>query len=242
MTTDSDFSPASIEELERAAREDARASVRTCIASGDEKPKAELLRFVLGPDGVVTPDLAARLPGRGLWVSCSREALEKAAKKNAFAKAAKRAVSVPADLAARIEAGLKQRALEGLGLARRAGALIAGHDKVEQALKQRRSAIAALLEAADGSPRERAKLRALAPGIAVLDDADAAEMQAACGTLGPLVHGVLLKTGVAEKILADWQRWRGFCGGAALHLPAGWDNQERPGRTASSSGPISERE
>lgn len=238
--TDSDYSPASIEEFERAAREDARALTRTCIASGEEKPKSELLRFVVSPAGDVTPDLATRLPGRGLWVSCDRAALEKALKKGAFAKAAKRAVTVPPDLADRVEQGLKQRALEGLGLARRAGALIAGHDKVEQTLRLRGAGIAALLEAADGSARERAKLRGLAPAVPVLDDASAAEMQAACGTLGPLVHGVLLKTGVADKILADWQRWRAFVGRAALHLPAGWDNQERPDRTGSSDGRKSE--
>jgi hypothetical protein len=238
--TDSDFSPASIEEFERAAREDARAVSRTCIASGEEKPKAALLRFVVSPDGVVTPDLVARLPGRGLWLSCDRAALERTLKKSGFAKAARRAVTTPPDLAAQVETGLKRRALEALGLARRAGVLIAGHDKVEQAMRQRPSALAALIEAADGSPRERAKLRALAPVLPVLDDVAAAEMQAACGTLGPLVHGVLLKSGAADKILADWQRWRAFCGRPALHLPAGWDNQERPAGTVSSEGRKSE--
>jgi predicted RNA-binding protein YlxR (DUF448 family) len=240
--TDYDLTPATIQELERAAREDARATTRLCIATHTEQPKAALLRFVLSPEGTVTPDAAARLPGRGLWVGCDRAALERAIKKGGFAKAAKRAVHVPPDLPAAVEQGLRRRALEGLGLARRAGALIAGRDKVEQALRQRSAAIAAVIEAADASPREAAKLRALAPGLPVLDDAAAAEMQAACGTPGPLVHGVLLKSGVTEKILADWRRWRAFCGRAALHLPAGWDNQERPARTVSSEGCKSERE
>jgi predicted RNA-binding protein YlxR (DUF448 family) len=239
--TDSDFSPASIEEFERAAREDARAVARTCIATGEEKPKAALIRFVIALDGALTPDLGERLPGRGLWVSADRAALEKAVKRNAFAKAAKRAVAVAPDLPARVAEGLRRRALDGLGLGRRAGALIAGRDKVEQALRQRGRDIAALIEATDGSPRERSKVRGLAPvGIALLDEVEAADLQAICGTLGPLVHGVLLKTGVTEKILADWQRWRAFEGRPALHLTAGWDNQERPAGPASVPGQASE--
>ena len=94
---------------------------RRCIATGDHAPKTGLIRFVVGPEGEVVPDLLNRLPGRGIWVSADRAALEKAAGKGLFSRAAKAAVKVPDGLVARVEQALAARVVELISLARRAG-------------------------------------------------------------------------------------------------------------------------
>ena len=130
---------------------------RRCIVSGDSGPRGGLIRFVIGPDGAVVPDLAGKLPGRGIWVSSNRAALEKAVKKRLFARAARAPVTAPADLAAQVEAGLVRRLIETIALARKAGEAVAGYEKVREWLA--REEAAALVQAADGSERGRAKLR-----------------------------------------------------------------------------------
>ena len=130
---------------------------RRCIVSGDSGPRGGLIRFVIGPDGAVVPDLAGKLPGRGIWVSSNRAALEKAVKKRLFARAARAPVTAPADLAAQVEAGLVRRLIETIALARKAGEAVAGYEKVREWLA--RGEAAALVQAADGSERGRAKLR-----------------------------------------------------------------------------------
>jgi len=91
-----------------------------------------MIRFVVGPEGDVVPDLARRLPGRGLWVKAERSAVERAVAKNLFARAARASVKPAADLAERVEWLLLERALADLGRARRAGRAVAGFVKVEQ--------------------------------------------------------------------------------------------------------------
>ncbi len=101
----------------RAHRTKAQADrERRCIVSGEVVPEEKLIRFVAGPGGVVVPDLARKLPGRGLWVTANREAVTTAAKKGAFSRAAKAKLSAPADLADQVERLLTQRVLDGLGL------------------------------------------------------------------------------------------------------------------------------
>ena len=132
------------------------APERRCIATGETRPKAELIRFVAGPDGEVVPDLAGRLPGRGLWVTANREAIEKAVKKGLFAKAARMRLDVAPDLADRVEELLARRAGEALGLAKKAGALVSGFEKVMAALTE--GDLACLVEARDGAADGRRKL------------------------------------------------------------------------------------
>src|SRR3954462_5309740 len=95
---------------------------RRDIVSGEVMPEARLIRFVAGPDGQVVPDLSATLPGRGMWVEATREAVEAAAKRGAFARAAKTKLAADPKLADLVEALIARRCLERLGLARRAGA------------------------------------------------------------------------------------------------------------------------
>ncbi len=109
-----------------------------------------------GPDGQVVPDLARKLPGRGLWVAADRASLETAAKKGLFARAAKAKVQAPPDLANLVESLLKRRLLSGLGLARRAGDLTSGFEKVSAAITAGKAAW--LIEASDGAADGRRKL------------------------------------------------------------------------------------
>ena len=116
-----------------ATRADARE--RRDIVSGEVLPGHRLLRFVAGPDGVVVPDVAAKLPGRGLWVEASRDAVNKAVAKKLFARAAKAQVTAAADLSDRAEKALVTRMLGDLGIARRSGQLVLGFDNVLRGLE-----------------------------------------------------------------------------------------------------------
>ena len=129
---------------------------RRCIATMESRPQGEMIRFVLSPDGQVTPDLAARLPGRGAWVTASRDAIDLAVKKGAFARAFKAQAKTAADLPVQVESLLAKRALEGLGLAKRAGDLILGFEQVREAV--RKAAPACLIEAVDGAEDGREKV------------------------------------------------------------------------------------
>lgn len=146
---------------EPGAREQGTSTpVRRCIASGELRPKAELIRFVADPDGIVVPDLAGRLPGRGLWLLPRREYLERACARNLFARAAKTPLRVPEDLPARVEALLSRRCLELIGIAKRAGQAVSGYERVASLLAS--GGVAVLLAAVDTAEDGRRKLRAAA--------------------------------------------------------------------------------
>ena len=129
---------------------------RKDLVSGQVMDEACLIRFVPGPNGQVFPDLGRKLPGRGLWVAANREAVDTAAKKGLFARAAKAGVKAAPDLSDQIERILMKRCLDQLGLARREGVLISGFEKCHAALKTGRAAW--LIEASDGSEDGRTKL------------------------------------------------------------------------------------
>ncbi len=133
---------------------------RRDLVSGEVMDESRLIRFVAAPDGGVAPDLAARLPGRGLWVEARRESVETAARKNLFARAARARLTVPADLADQVERLLARRCLDLLGLARREGVLISGFEKAAAAIRAGQAAW--LIEAADGSADGRGKLLSIA--------------------------------------------------------------------------------
>jgi predicted RNA-binding protein YlxR (DUF448 family) len=124
--------------------------VRTCIVTGQEATPERMIRFVVGPQGEVVPGLARKLPGRGLWVRAERAAVEQAMARKAFAKAARAAVSAPADLAERVERLLLVRVLEDLSRARRAGRAVSGFVKVEQMIGRGRAGLLIVASEADG--------------------------------------------------------------------------------------------
>lgn len=155
------------------------APQRRCIVSGEVQPKEKLLRFVVSPDGEIVVDLDQTLGGRGLWLSARRDMVETAVAKKAFVRAARRQVVVPADLAERIESFLTRRCLDALGLARRAGLVTGGFEKVRAVAREGRLAL--LLEASDGAEDGRRKLQALAPAVRMIDDLSSAQLAAALG-------------------------------------------------------------
>ena len=131
---------------------------RRDIVSGEVMPEERLIRFVAGPGGAVTPDLARKLPGRGLWVAADRASVETAARKSLFARAAKARLTARPGLADQVETLLLKRLLSGLGLARKAGELIFGFEKVLAAVAGGKAAF--LVEAVDGAQDGRRKLLA----------------------------------------------------------------------------------
>lgn len=151
---------------------------RRCIATMESRPQSQMIRFVLSPDGEVTPDLAARLPGRGAWVVSTRAGLEAAIKKGAFARAFKGRAKTSPDLAALVEQLMARRALEQLGLAKRAGDLILGFEKVREAIRSARPGC--VIEASDGAQDGRGNVLALlraahGPDRDLIPDPDQAE-------------------------------------------------------------------
>lgn len=129
---------------------------RKCIVTGESQPKAGLIRFCLSPEGMMVPDVLSRLPGRGIYVTASREALDKAIAKGLFARAAKQPVTLAPDMLALIEAQLVRRVTDYISMARKAGEAICGFEKVKDWLNKDRAAI--LIQASDGSERGKEKL------------------------------------------------------------------------------------
>ena len=129
---------------------------RSCAVTRRVLPESELIRFVAAPDGSVVADLKAKLPGRGVWVGLHRSSVAEAVRKKVFARALKAEVRAASDLAEQVAARLKEAALGRLGLARKAGAAVAGFAKVEAAVA--RDGLAALLTAADAAEDGRRKM------------------------------------------------------------------------------------
>jgi predicted RNA-binding protein YlxR (DUF448 family) len=179
------------------------AGCRRCIASGESKPREALLRFVVGPDGALVPDLGESLPGRGLWVSAERAALTKACDRGLFARAARRPIAVAPDLIDEVEGQLTARALDLLGLARRAGGLVTGFDQVRRTLAAGRAAV--LIEASDGARHGRARLGALARDIPVIAHFDGAALSRSVGR-DNVVHAALAPGRLADRFVRESAR------------------------------------
>ncbi len=187
---------------------------RRCIASGQVRPKEELLRFVAGPDGWIVPDLSGRLPGRGLWLTPRRDMMKKACERNLFAKAAKAPVRVPDDLIGQVDRLMASRCLELLGLARRAGAAVAGYEKAASWLAAGKAG--ALFQAVDAAEGGRRKLRALAraagPHVPVVELFTAEELGRALGR-GAAVHVAVAPAGILARLTRETARLSALRGG-----------------------------
>lgn len=181
---------------------------RRCIVSGEIVPADRLIRFVADPDGKIVPDVAARLPGRGAWVTASRAAITEAVQKKLFARALKVPVTAGDDLATRTEKSLVARILGDLGLARRAGNLVLGFDNVLRMLDSARPP-ALLIEAKDGAGDGKRKLysaahaRGLKP--VVIESLDSAELGLALGREN-VIHAAVHPGGLAERLMLDSRR------------------------------------
>ena len=176
-----------------------------------------MIRFVLAPDRRVVPDLAGRLPGRGMWLSARADVLQAAHARAAFARAARGPVAVPPDLAAMVEAGLARRIAEFLGLARRAGQAVGGFQKAREWLQSGR--VALMVQACDASHAERARLLAGAGELRVTAPLSATALGAAFGR-DHLAHVAVAPGRLAEAIWGDCARLAGVTGRAEAGWPA----------------------
>ena len=196
---------------------------RRCIVTGEVLSETHLIRFVVGPDGNAVPDLAAKLPGRGMWVSADRKILARAVAKNYFSKSAKQSVKADADLPDRIEALLVQRMSSDLGLARRAGELILGFDQVTRSFEEK-SRIAAIIEASDGAADGRRKLLGAAHSrgleFTMIDVLSIDELSLALGR-DNVVHAALKPGRLAERLVFEMGRLKGFRPAVSGQSPAG---------------------
>lgn len=207
------------------------ANARRDIASHDSVARDGLIRFVVGPDGFVVPDLKESLPGRGLWLKADAESLRLAVRKNLFSRAARKAVRVPEGFEALVPALLRKRLLEQLGLARREGNLVTGFEKVATMLKLGRAAPNAtgravwLIEAADGAEDGRSKLLNIChgqtPAVALCGLFSNEELSLALG-LENVIHAALGDGPRSKAFSREAMRLGGF---EAL-FPANW--RERP--------------
>lgn len=180
---------------------------RRCLVTRSTRPKAGLIRFVVGPGDELTPDLAERLPGFGLWVTADARILHEAISRKIFAKAAGQNVKVPPDLLERLTVNLRKKALETLGLARGAGQVVAGYEKVEAWLRDGKAAI--LVQASDGAADGKRKLAAIAgDDVPQIEDFDAASLAAALGREW-VIHAAIKPGGLAQQFLRDARRFAG---------------------------------
>lgn len=186
---------------------DGDAVRRRCLARGEPVDRHQLIRFVVGPEGLIVPDVDERLPGRGLWLTADRAALDLAMRRKLFARAAKQAVLVPDDLQQQLEMLLARRCRELIGLARRAGQAVFGCQKVREQLLAGVNGV--LLEATDGAEGECRKLRSLAPGMPVVRVLSAAEIGSAIGREHS-VHGVIRGGRLADRFVRDARRLSGI--------------------------------
>lgn len=197
------------------AARDREGPERRCIATGTSDGTERMIRFVLDPEGRLTPDLAARLPGRGVWLTAERALVEQAVKKRLFSRAFRQPVEAPEDLPARLEALAAARVIEAVGLARKAGLAATGFEKVRARLKRGR--VGALLEASDGAADGRAKLAGIVSAVAASGGAAAPLVECLSGAeLGlafgrdSVIHAVLDEGGAADRVVREARRLDGL--------------------------------
>jgi len=199
-------------ELDNGPRGKAAGTERFCAVTRDVKPVDEMIRFVVGPDGVV-PDLKRKLPGRGLWITATREALAEAVTRKAFARSFRSDVRVAADLAAQTEQLLVRAALDALAISGKAGLATAGFGKTEAALM--RDKVVGLIHAAGGAEDGIRKLSAVlktrpdADSIVVVRAFDTAQLDLALGRAN-VVHAALLAGPSNDTFLVRFQRLERF--------------------------------
>jgi predicted RNA-binding protein YlxR (DUF448 family) len=194
---------------------DRAAPVRLCAVTRVQHPVEELIRFVLGPDGLIVPDLARKLPGRGVWVEGRREILVQAVRRKVFARSLQQQVGVPEGLPDQVERLMERRLAEAVSLANKAGLLVTGYAKVENLIGQGRAAL--LIHAADGAPDGSAKLSSkfralLGPeraAEATVTELTGPQLDLAIGRSN-VVHAAASGGGAAWRILAEADRLRRF--------------------------------
>ncbi len=189
-----------------ASKDRSEGPERKCIATGEVRPKFGLIRFVAGPDGQLVPDVLGKLPGRGVYVTADRAALDKAVAKKLFARGLKQPVQVPDDLVAALERMLVRRVVDLLSLARKSGDAVAGYEKVKDWLAKEQAHV--LLQAVDGSGRGKSKLSTPHYGR-YIGWLTADELGMAFGRQ-TVIHAALASGGLGKRVVEEAQRLRGL--------------------------------
>ena len=184
------------------ARPEKQMPERRCIYTRETSPRRMLVRFSVSPEGMVVPDLEEKLPGRGLWLTARGDIIRRACAENVFSKAARRNVTVPADLPDRLAALMNSRCLDLIGLARRSGPAVAGFEKVRAALDA--GDVALLIEASDGADDGREKLARRAAGVETLSLWTADQLGAPWRDRA--VHAAIFAGGLADRLSREAQR------------------------------------
>jgi predicted RNA-binding protein YlxR (DUF448 family) len=178
---------------------------RKCIATGEVQPKYGLVRFVVGPDAQVFPDILGKLPGRGMYVAADRAAIELAVKKKLFTRAAKMQVTVPDGLVDEVEKQLARRVVDLISLQRKGGRAVAGYEKVKSWLQNEEAQV--LIQAIDGSERGKTKLSTPHYGQ-YIGWLTADELGLAFGRQ-TVIHGALASGGLTLRVVEEAQRLKG---------------------------------
>lgn len=215
--------------------EGADGPLRLCALSRVHKRPDELIRFVLGPDGVIAPDLARRLPGRGVWVDATRESVAAAVYRQVFARSLKEAVLLPDDLPALIERLMVKRLGEAISIANKAGLLTAGFGKVDELIARGQAAV--LIHAADGAKDGSAKLdrkfkALLGPERATevtVEELTGPELDLAIGRSN-VVHAAASEGGASQRILQEAMRVRRYRSTSEAPSPLEMTHKANTGR------------
>jgi len=180
---------------------------RRCIVTRDTEVKAGLVRFVVGPDNQVIPDVLEKLPGRGMWVSANRKTIDEAVKKGLFARAAKAPAKADPELADQVEGILARRVVDMLSMGRKAGRAVAGLEKVKTWLIAEKAVV--LLQASDGSERGKTALRPPDGPETLIDCLTSSELGMAFGR-DTVIHAAMTKDGITNRVLYDAARLKGL--------------------------------
>ena len=188
---------------------------RKCIATGEVQPKAGLIRFCLDPEGRVTPDILARLPGRGFYVSADPEALARAVKKGLFARAARQPVKLPEDLPGLVEDLMVRRVTDLISMARKASGAVMGYEKVKDWLVKGRAMV--LIQASDGSESGKSKLHAPFGPESLISCLTAGELGLSFGR-ERAIHAALAAGGLTSRVVEEAARLAGLRQGPSTQL------------------------
>ena len=196
---------------------------RKCIVTGEVQPKAGLIRFVVGPEDKVYPDVLDKLPGRGMYVTADRAVLEEA-RKGQFSRSAKQAVTVPDGLVDEIERQLARHTIEMIALARKAGRAVCGFEKVKGWLAGGER-VRVLLQASDGSERGKTKLWT-PEGARYFGCLTSSELGLAFGRQS-VIHGALATGRLSNRVVEEATKLRGLREGNGGDTASGKDKEAK---------------
>ncbi len=188
------------------AKRDQDGPERKCIATGEVSPKEGLIRFVVGPDSQIVPDLAGKLPGRGVYVSSNKGALESAVSKSLFSRAARQKITLADGFVEMVENLISRRVVDLISLARKSGGAVSGYEKVKDWLLKEEARV--LIQAEDGSARGKSKL-STPYGGSYIGWLSADELGMAFGRQ-TVIHAALGAGGLTERVVEEAQRLKGL--------------------------------